>query len=117
MSTALLCSALANLVFGSVDGFVLFAVLWGLNGWFQSIGSAPSVVSICQWFSNRERGTRYGIWAGAHNLGEGMTFIGRSFCFRFCPIGRRPTDCHTFPSTVRMTLPASPQKLLLEHSS
>ena len=76
MSTALLCSALANLAFGSVDGFVLFAVLWGLNGWFQSIGSAPSVVSICQWFSNRERGTRYGIWAGAHNLGEGMTFIG-----------------------------------------
>jgi OPA family sugar phosphate sensor protein UhpC-like MFS transporter len=46
-----------------------------LNGWFQSIGSAPSVVSLCQWFSNRERGTRYGIWAGAHNLGEGLTFV------------------------------------------
>ena len=76
MSTALLCSALANLAFGSVDGFLIFGVLWGLNGWFQSIGSAPSVVSICQWFSNKERGTRYGVWAGAHNLGEGMTFIG-----------------------------------------
>ena len=75
MSTALICSALANLAFGAVNGFIVFAVLWGLNGWFQSIGSAPSVVSICQWFSNRERGTRYGIWAGAHNLGEGMTFI------------------------------------------
>ncbi len=76
MSIALLCSALANLAFGFLNGFLLFAVLWGLNGWFQSIGSAPSVVSICQWFSNKERGTRYGIWAGAHNLGEGMTFIG-----------------------------------------
>lgn len=76
MSTALLCSALANLTFGFVSGFYLFAILWGLNGWFQSVGSAPSVVSICQWFSNRERGTRYGIWAGAHNLGEGMTFVG-----------------------------------------
>lgn len=76
MSTALFCTALVNLAFGATDGFLLFAVLWGLNGWFQSIGSAPSVVSICQWFSNRERGTRYGIWAGAHNLGEGLTFVG-----------------------------------------
>ena len=54
-------------------------ILWALNGWFQSIGSAPSVVSICQWFSNKERGTRYGIWAGSHNLGEGLTFVGTAW--------------------------------------
>ncbi len=76
MSVALFLSATANLAFGSVSNFYLFAGLWALNGWFQSIGSAPSVVSICQWFSNRERGTRYGIWAGAHNIGEGLTFVG-----------------------------------------
>lgn len=76
MSIALLLSAFANLLFGSVSNFALFAVLWALNGWFQSIGSAPSVVSICQWFSHRERGTRYGVWAGAHNIGEGLTFVG-----------------------------------------
>ncbi|MDH3613713.1 MAG: MFS transporter [Gammaproteobacteria bacterium] len=76
MSIALLCSAFANLLFGSVSNFALFAILWAFNGWFQSIGSAPSVVSICQWFSNRERGTRYGVWAGAHNIGEGLTFVG-----------------------------------------
>ncbi|NOY60490.1 MAG: MFS transporter [Calditrichaeota bacterium] len=79
MSTALLFSAIINLVFGLTHYFVLFVILWGLNGWFQSIGSAPSVVSICQWFSNKERGTRYGVWAGAHNIGEGLTFIGTSF--------------------------------------
>ncbi len=76
MSTALLLSALVNLLFGAVNGFWMFAALWALNGWFQSIGSAPSVVSLCQWFSQRERGTRYGIWAGAHNIGEGLTFVG-----------------------------------------
>lgn len=78
MSTALLCSAVVNLLFGSMSLFWAFAVLWGLNGWFQSIGSAPSVVSICQWFSQKERGTRYGVWAGAHNIGEGLTFVGTS---------------------------------------
>ena len=76
MSVALMISALANLAFGAVNNFYLFAALWAFNGWFQSIGSAPSVVSICQWFSNKERGTRYGIWAGAHNIGEGLTFVG-----------------------------------------
>lgn len=76
MSVALLLSALANLAFGLTSNFYMFAMLWAFNGWFQSIGSAPSVVSLCQWFSNRERGTRYGIWAGAHNIGEGLTFVG-----------------------------------------
>jgi OPA family sugar phosphate sensor protein UhpC-like MFS transporter len=75
MSWALLLSAVVNLLFGFTSLFLGFVILWGLNGWFQSIGSAPSVVSLCQWFSNRERGTRYGIWAGAHNLGEGLTFV------------------------------------------
>lgn len=79
MSVALFCSAVINLIFGSLSHFTFFIILWALNGWFQSIGSAPSVVSICQWFSNKERGTRYGIWAGAHNIGEGLTFAGTSF--------------------------------------
>ena len=78
MSTALLLSAITNLAFGMTSNFLLFAVLWALNGWFQSVGSAPSVVSLCQWFSHKERGTRYGIWAGAHNIGEGITFVGTS---------------------------------------
>ena len=76
MSIALLFSAFTNLAFGSMNNFYMFAALWVFNGWFQSIGAAPSVVSICQWFSHRERGTRYGVWAGAHYIGEGLTFVG-----------------------------------------
>jgi OPA family sugar phosphate sensor protein UhpC-like MFS transporter len=79
MSIALLFSAVINILFGLTSLFIVFVILWGLNGWFQSIGSAPSVVSICQWYSNRERGTYYGVWAGAHNIGEGLTFIGTAF--------------------------------------
>ncbi len=79
MSIALLMSAIVNILFGLTSMFAIFVILWGFNGWFQSIGSAPSVVSICQWFSNKERGTRYGIWAGAHNIGEGLTFVVTAF--------------------------------------
>ena len=79
MSIALLLSAVVNIIFGLTNMFIVFVILWGLNGWFQSIGSAPSVVSICQWFSNKERGSYYGVWAGSHNIGEGLTFVMTAF--------------------------------------
>ena len=50
--------------------------LWALNGWVQSIGSAPSVVALSHWFGRKERGTRYGIWSASHSIGEGLTFAG-----------------------------------------
>ena len=78
MATGLAVSAIVNIIFGFTNAFFFFAVLWLINGWFQSMGSAPSVVSITQWFSNKERGTYYGIWAASHNIGEGLTFIGTS---------------------------------------
>ncbi len=76
MSTALLLSALANLLLGFNTMFGVFLLLWALNGWFQSIGSAPSVVALSHWFGRKERGTRYGIWSASHSIGEGLTFAG-----------------------------------------
>jgi OPA family sugar phosphate sensor protein UhpC-like MFS transporter len=50
-------------------------VLWGINGWFQSFGAGPCIVALNQWFSNRERGTFYGIWFTSHNLGAAFTYV------------------------------------------
>jgi len=74
IASALLASAIANLLFGLNTIFVVFVVLWALNGWFQSGGSAPSVVALSNWFTFRERGTRYGIWSMSHPAGEAFTF-------------------------------------------
>ena len=79
MSTGLLLTALINLALGFMSSFIVFAVLWGLSGWFQSMGAAPSVVSLSRWFSNKERGTYYGIWSASHGLGKAITFIGVAF--------------------------------------
>ena len=75
MSFGLFMSALINLAFGATTNATLFIVLWGLNGWFQSMGSAPSGVSIFQWFEPSRRGGFYGAWAGSHNIGEGISFV------------------------------------------
>ncbi|MFC1888517.1 MFS transporter [Thermodesulfobacteriota bacterium] len=76
MSTGLLVSAAINLILGFSSAFWVFFALWGFNGWFQAMGSAPSVVTLSQWFATKERGTRYGIWYVSHSIGEGITYIG-----------------------------------------
>ena len=75
MSTGLMVSAIILVIFGCTRAFFMFAILWGANGWFQSMGSAPSGASISQWFSNTERGTRYSIWSMAHSIGEGISIV------------------------------------------
>lgn len=75
MSTGLLISALINLALGFTNSFIIFAVLWGINGYFQSMGAASGVVSLSRWFDSSNRGTYYGFWSASHNLGEAITFI------------------------------------------
>lgn len=74
-STGLLASGVMVILFGFTRSFWVFVLLWGLNGWFQSMGSAPCGVSLAQWFSNRERGARYSIWSISHSLGEATSFL------------------------------------------
>lgn len=75
MTTGLLITALANLFLGFTNSFILFAVLWGLSGWFQSMGAASCVVGLSRWFSDKDRGSFYGFWSASHNIGEAFTFI------------------------------------------
>ncbi|HLT91448.1 MAG TPA: MFS transporter [Woeseiaceae bacterium] len=72
---AVLVSALINIGMGFSTVVVLSMVLWGLNGWFQGFGAPAGIVTLANWFSNRERGRYYGIWSTAHSIGEGLTFV------------------------------------------
>jgi OPA family sugar phosphate sensor protein UhpC-like MFS transporter len=75
LAFGILVSALVNIAMGFNTAILVAVVLWGLNGWFQSMGAPASVVSLSQWFSNHERGRYYGIWSTAHSIGEGLTFV------------------------------------------
>ncbi len=74
LAFGVLVSALINIALGWSTLLWLWIVLWAVNGWFQGFGAPGGVVSLSQWFSNRERGTYYGVWSMAHPLGEGLTF-------------------------------------------
>lgn len=74
-SFGLLMSSVTMVGMGLVNSVWPLAVLWGLNGWFQSQGPGPSVVSLNQWFSNKQRGTLYGIWITSHNIGSALAYF------------------------------------------
>jgi OPA family sugar phosphate sensor protein UhpC-like MFS transporter len=75
LAVSFLASALCNLAMGATTTVVAAAMLWGLNGWFQSTGAPGGVVAMTGWVSNRERGRAYGLWSTAHSIGEGLTFV------------------------------------------
>lgn len=75
MSFSLFLSGITAIFMGMNTTAFFFVLLWGINGWFQSVGSAPSCVSIFQWFSPKQRGSRYSVWGGSRNIGEGITWI------------------------------------------
>ena len=75
LALGLLVSAGVNLMLGFTHTFLFFAILWGINGWVQSMGAPPCIISLSRWFGNKERGTFYGLWSSSHNIGESLTFI------------------------------------------
>jgi sugar phosphate permease len=69
LGLGLMATAATNLAFGASSSMTMFCVLWGLNGMLQGVG-APSCASILtRWFASKERGTYWGMWNIAHNLG------------------------------------------------
>ena len=88
MATGLLVSTLANFIMGvlglvsqSIAAiptavlFIAFAVMWGVNGWSQSMGAPPAIIALSRWFPLNRRGTYYGMFSASHNIGEWLSFI------------------------------------------
>ena len=87
MAMGLAISVLMNFVMGvlgvsALNGgmanttlFILFAICWAINGGAQSMGAPPAIISLSRWFPLKIRGTFYGFFSSAHNIGEGLSFV------------------------------------------
>ena len=87
MAAGLCVSAVANLLVGvlgfaggadlagNMTLFVAFAVMWGVNGWAQSMGAPPAIIALSRWYPLSKRGTYYGFFSASHNLGEFLSFL------------------------------------------
>ena len=87
MAAGLFVSAVVNLVMGllgflgravSIPGIVtmaVFFILWGANGWVQSMGAPPGIINLSRWFPLSKRGTYYSIFSSTPYIGKFLTFI------------------------------------------
>ena len=82
MATGLCLSALVNLILGLMGVFSLpsvvllamFTLLWGVNGWMQSMGSPPGVISLSRWFPQSKRGSYYSLFSTSPYIGEFISY-------------------------------------------
>ncbi|MGD0482133.1 MAG: MFS transporter [Terracidiphilus sp.] len=72
MSLGLLATAACNFAFAAVHSYPAHLALWAMNGLAQSMGWAPCGRSLSHWYSVRERGTIFGVWNLAQNVGGGL---------------------------------------------
>ena len=59
--------------------FGVFLLLWGANGWMQSMGSPPGTISLSRWFPLTQRGTRYSIFSSTPQLGKSVSMVMTGF--------------------------------------
>lgn len=74
MAAGLACSALVNIMMGCSSGLLWFALFWGINACFQSMGAPPCARLLTHWFYPSEVGTRWAIWNISHQVGGAVVF-------------------------------------------
>ncbi len=70
MAFGLIMTGIINICFGLSSSFWLFAIFWGLNGWFQGFGWPPCARFLTSWYSQNERGAWWSTWSASHNVGS-----------------------------------------------
>lgn len=70
ISIGLIGSAILNIIFGFVGNWLTGMVLiWGLNGFLQSMGWSPSVKTIANWFPAKMRTRKAGLLGTSYQIG------------------------------------------------
>jgi MFS transporter, OPA family, sugar phosphate sensor protein UhpC len=72
MATGLMITGFCNIFFGMSSSFLMFALFWGLNGWFQGFGWPPCARFLTHWYSQSERGSWWSTWNVSHNVGAAL---------------------------------------------
>jgi sugar phosphate permease len=78
----LLGSAITNIFIGFTSTIFFLTLLWGLNGWFQSMGWAPCARLLICWFNPNILGVVWSIWSSSHQIGNISAIVLTSFLIK-----------------------------------
>lgn len=83
MAFGLIATGVVNILFGMSSSIILFAIFWGLNGYFQGFGWPPCARFLTQWYSHSERGSWWSTWNVSHNVGAFLILYIGGFCLQY----------------------------------
>ena len=74
VTIGIIFSALTNFVFGFTGTLTTMVLIWGINGYFQSMGWSPNVKLIGNWFS-KDRGKVMGFYGSCYQVGNAVAWL------------------------------------------
>ncbi|MGL5511701.1 MAG: MFS transporter family glucose-6-phosphate receptor UhpC [Sporomusa sp.] len=80
MGIALILTGFMNIMFGLSSSVPMFALIWGINAFFQGWGWTPCARSLTTWFSRNERGFWWAFTNTSHNVGGAIIPVLAAFC-------------------------------------
>ncbi|MFH1491071.1 MAG: MFS transporter [Pseudomonadota bacterium] len=72
-------SVLLNILFSFSTAFGFMLVVWGLNGYFQSMGWSPQVKTMANWFTVAQRGKWMGLMGSCYQIGNALSWLLASY--------------------------------------
>ena len=85
MAVGIIGSATINFLISFQNSVPVIAVLWGLNGYFQSMVWANGIGVINKWWPDSKRGFSTGLTTAFSGLAQVVTYLSVLFCLKLNP--------------------------------
>ncbi|WP_313530412.1 MFS transporter [Anaerotignum sp.] len=82
---AVFLSAAVNVLISFQNSLVVIAILWGLNGYFQSMAWSPGVALITKWWPGKKRGFATGLANAFSGFGQVACWFSVAIAFSIAP--------------------------------
>jgi len=80
-----LLSALTNILFGFQHSLIAMAIVWGLNGYFQSMAWTPGLATLTKWWPGDTRGFATGFANAFSGFGQAIATLAVAFALGAFP--------------------------------
>ncbi len=85
LTLSVLLSALVNVVMGFQSSLAVMVILWGLNGFFQSMSWTPGLAALTNWWPGNTRGFATGFAHAFSGFGQAVSTLAVALAFAVMP--------------------------------
>ena len=85
MIVGIIMSSIMNILISFQNSILVISILWGLNGYFQSMVWANGIGVLNKWWTKEKRGFATGIATAFSGLAQVVTYLSVSLCIELAP--------------------------------